>query len=335
MLKIGIIGSGFGLYGLAPAFSSIENCRVVAICGKKSERLISYCRSIGLKNIYTDWQEMLDNEELDAIAIAVPPSVQYAIAKKAIGMRLNIFAEKPLALNYKQANELFVLAKKKKITHGIDFIFPEIDQWKKTKNLLDNKTFGKLEHVSVNWDFESYDIKNKISSWKTNTKEGGGALSFYFSHALYYLEYFAGEILDIKSVFSYSKKSTNGGETGVDLILKFKTGTNGYAHISCDSKGINRHRLLFQCEKGTIILESNKGVTDNFTINTYNQNGKENVFISENKISKEDEDERVKIVRKLAERFINACLFHTQMTPSFRDGLRVQELIEKIKVNQI
>ena len=38
----------------------------------------------------------------------------------------------------------------------------------------------------MNWNFFSYDLKHKIDSWKTNVNEGGGALSFYFSHVLYH-----------------------------------------------------------------------------------------------------------------------------------------------------
>lgn len=195
MLKIGIIGSGFGQYGLFPAFNSVKNCKVVAICGERRKQLVKYCESIGFKNIYADWRLLLKNEKLDAVALAVTPRAQYKIAKAAINKGLHVFAEKPLAANVRQARELLSLARKKKIVHGIDFIFPEIAEWKKTKELLDKRTFGKLEHISVNWDFLSYDIKNKISSWKTSVADGGGALSFYFSHGLYYLEHLAGKYL--------------------------------------------------------------------------------------------------------------------------------------------
>ena len=64
MVKVGIIGSGFGLYGLLPAFNSTKDCKVVSICGSKTQRLVNYCQSIGLKKIYTDWQTMLREEKL-------------------------------------------------------------------------------------------------------------------------------------------------------------------------------------------------------------------------------------------------------------------------------
>src|SRR3989344_5483712 len=212
MVKIGIIGSGFGLYGLLPAFNSTPACKVISICGKKTERLVNYCKSNGLKKIYTNWQEMLDKEKLDALAIAVTPNAQYEIAKAAIKKGLHVFAEKPLAASYAQANELQKLASKRKIVTAVDFIFPEIEEWKKVKQLLETKKYGNTTNISVNWDFLSYDVKNKIKSWKTDVSEGGGALSFYFSHTLHYLEYFAGEINDIRGLLSYSKESLHGGE---------------------------------------------------------------------------------------------------------------------------
>lgn len=335
MLRVGIIGSGFGLYGLLPAFNSIKNCKVVSICGKKTKRLLAYCHSIGLKNIYTDWRQMLKVEHLDTLAIAVTPNAQYEIAKIAIKKGLNIFAEKPMATNYKQAKELLKLATRKKIKHAIDFIYPEIEEWKKVKQLIDKKAFGKLKHISVNWDFLSYDIKNKISSWKTNIAEGGGALSFFFSHSLYYLEYYAGEIIDIKSLLTYSKQSLNGGEVGVDLLLKFKNGIGGYAHLCCNSEHLDRHQLIFQCENGTIILENENGITRNFIINILTNNKRRQLFIKKEEVAKKYEDERVVIVKRLAAKFVESCIHHIQITPSFKEGVRVQELVEKVRAEQI
>lgn len=275
---------------------------------------------------------MLDNQKLDAIALAVPPRVQYEIAKIAIEKGIDIFAEKPLSANVIQAKELLDLAIKYNITHAIDFIFPEIDQWQKVKQLLDNKTLGQLKHVSVNWDFLSHDIKNEVSSWKTDVKEGGGALSFYFSHSLYYLEYYVGEISDLKSLFTYSKKSANGGETGVEVLLKFKNKVTGHAHLSCTSQGLNKHQLIFQCDKGTIILENENAITSKFIVTICSQDGEKKVIYSQEK-EKKGEDERVASVKKLALRFIDACAKNQQMTPSFKEGVRVQELIEKIRQN--
>lgn len=331
MLKIGIIGSGFGLYGLLPAFNATPGCQVASIYGRKTKYLVNYCKKIGPKRIYTDWQKMLDKENLDAVAIAVPPYLQYQIAKVAINKGLHIFAEKPLAANLKQAKELLYLAKKERVTTAVDFLFPEIEEWKKVKDLLDKKIFGKLKKIEVNWDFLSYDIKNKISSWKTDITLGGGVLSFYFCHCLYYLEYFVGKISNFKGRLKYSNESINGGEVGVDLMIDFENYVKGTAHLSCNSKSLNRHQLIFICDNGTIVLENKNSTTANFTVKI-NKDGRIKIMFKEKSYaSKKNEDERVRVVKKLTTRFIDAITNNTNTTPSFKEGVRVQELIEKIK----
>lgn len=334
MIKVGIIGSGFGLYGLLPAFNSTDGCKVIAICGKHSPRLVNYCQSIGLTKTYTDWQEMLGKENLDAIVIAVTPRAQYKIAKAAITKGLHVFAEKPLAVNYTQAKELVNLAKKKKIINAVDFMFPDIAAWQEVKKIIDKKILGKLEQIDLKWDFLSYDIKNKITSWKTDIAEGGGALSFYFSHSLYYLEFFVGKILNLKSSLSYSKESINGGETGIDLLLRFKDNVTGNAHLCCSSRKLNRHQLIFTFKKGELILENKNSITSNFTIKVHKDDKVEQLSVPNDKVI-DDEDERVIVIKKMAVRFINSIIYKKKFVPSFKEGLRVQELIEKIRKGQV
>lgn len=110
--KVAIIGSGFGMYGLLPAFSRIEGCKVVSIYGKNSERMLSYCKKLGL-NRYTDWREMLQKEKPNAVAISVIPIHQYEIAKYALENGIAVFAEKPLTTSFETSLELSKLAKKK------------------------------------------------------------------------------------------------------------------------------------------------------------------------------------------------------------------------------
>lgn len=316
MLRVGIIGSGFGAIGLKPAFESVRGCTVVGFCHGKA-----------------DARSFLERCNMDAVAIAVPPRAQYEIAKAAIAQGLHVFAEKPFTANLAQAKELCALARKKGIVHGIDFEFTEINEWKRVRALLDRKTYGRLNHVSVSWDWMSGQLAHRKLDWKTKTAEGGGVLSYYFSHGLNYLEHFAGEIADVKSVFTHSPLSRGGGEVGIDMLLKFKSGATGTVHVSCNAPGFVRHQLVFACERGVIVLESKNSIVNDFTVTVFTSAGKKVVRVKKD-TGRAGEDERVKIVRKLAKRFVDACIHKKQTRPSFADGLRVQKLIEKIRTEK-
>lgn len=316
MIRIGMIGSNFGKVGLTPAFGSVKNCEVISL------------------NTKDNWNKILNKKNLDAIALAVPPNIQYKIAKIAIKKGLHVFAEKPLTANLKQAQELLTLAQKHKVITGIDFIFPEIAEWRKVKELLEKEKFGKLKHISVNWQWLSSDIKYKRKSWKTNIKKGGGVLSFYFSHGLYYLENFAGKIKNIRTKLSYSKESKGSAEIGIDMEIKFENGATGDVHVFCNSRKFVKHKLVFECKKGTIVLENRNAVVDKFSINVHTEKDARQIKVKKNKNNKK-EDERVKIVRILAKKFINSCISRKQMYPSFKEGLRVQELIELARKRKV
>jgi predicted dehydrogenase len=334
--KVAIVGSGFGLYCLLPAFRKVKGCSVVSICGKRSERLLSYCKSIGLDKIYTDWKQMLQEEKPDAVCIAVVPKYQYEIAHYALSNGIAVFAEKPLTTSFQTSSELYSLALKKGLPNMVDFIFPEIPSWKLAKEMLDKGAIGKTLNVSVAWQLLSYDLKNKVKSWKTDNLEGGGATSFFFCHVLYHLEYFLGRIKSIQCVAGSSTKSLNGGESIVNTIVLFESGCTGNIHLNIAYIGSQKHVLEFQGETGTLLLHNqSESVVDNFELNLTDGRGIQVLKpeASDDKSIDNSEDSRVKFVKSIAERFIGWCNSGTSSKPDFQDGLRVQELIEKAKMS--
>ena len=333
--KVAIVGSGFGMYGLLPAFSRIKECKVVSICGKNSEMMLNNCKKLGL-NRYTDWREMLQKEKPDAVAIAVIPSHQYEITRYALENGMAVFAEKPLTTSFDTSLELNKLAKKKRMPNMLDFLFPEIPEWHAAKKAIENGLIGEILKVNVDWTFLSYDLMNHIKSWKTDVKQGGGALSFYFSHVFYYLEYFLGRIKNIECNFSSSEKSLNKGETGTDMTISFENGCVGNAHMDISNADQQKHKVEFHAEGKTIILQNfNSNFVDNFELILNTSKGIEKIkpdMLLDSSYD-ESEDPRVKVIKPIAERFINWCNTGNTAKPDFEDGLRVQELIKMARIS--
>lgn len=334
MVTVGIIGSGFGISCLLPAFNSTKNCQVTCVCIRNQKLQIKYKKSQKPRKIYASWQQMLEDEKLDAIAIAVPPQIQYKIAKIAIKKGVHVFAEKPLAATVKQTQELLRLAEKNNVKHMVDFMFSEIDEWIKVKQILEKELFGKLRFIYLNWDFHSYHNREKIKSWKSDISMGGGALSLYFCHSLYYLEHFAGKITNIQNRLLFSSYDTYPSEEGVDMLLTFSNGVTGYAHFNSDTPGLKRHQLIFICEKATIILENKGESWVNFVIKICS-NDRDKFLLKENKKVIMKNDDRVKVVKKMTSIFIDSIVNDKKIISSFAEGVRVQKLIEKVRKSQL
>tara|TARA_B110000014_G_scaffold150364_1_gene104906 strand:- start:632 stop:1672 length:1041 start_codon:yes stop_codon:yes gene_type:complete len=333
--KIAIIGSGFGMYCLLPAFSNTNKCDVVSICGKKSERMSNFCKKFNVKQ-YDDWKKMLDKEKPNAIAVAVIPKYQFEIIKFALENNIAVFAEKPLTTNYQNSLELYELAKKNKLPNMVDFEFTQIPEWIDAKNILETEKIGKIVSIELDWTFLSYDLANGIKSWKTNIEEGGGALSLVFSHTFYYLEYFLGKIKNINCSLSSSKNSLNHGDTTIDMKLLFQNGCNGNIHVDISDNENQKHIIKFIGTNGELKLENfSNDFLDNFELKLKLNNELQKTLHSQklNFLNDKTEDSRIKFVATLTNKFINWCNTGISTKPNFEDGLRVQKLIETSREN--
>lgn len=326
MIRVGIIGTGFGLYGLLPAFAQTPGAKVVALAGKRSQRVQEALKMYQVPNHYESWQAMIDTESLQAVAIAVPPSIQEVIIPYVLKKKLHIFAEKPLATSTSPITDFIAQANSNTVTTCVDFVFPEIPVFLRAKDILNQHEIGNIQSISVSWEFLSYDIKHHLNSWKTSKKEGGGALSFYFSHTLYYLEWLLGPINITSSSYTHSPESLGGAEVGVRVEFTFDSNKSGIAEVCCNYKDKPHHTIYVRGEKGTLSLENTKDAMSGFSLK-YTVNSKIEQTITNPLTTTIQQDERVSYVHSLTSKFIAACQQNIQTTPSFKEGYRVQELI--------
>lgn len=116
-MKIGIAGAGSIVPEFLKAAARLENFNVIAICGRISskEKLNQLSNEYSINKMYLDYDEMLNDTEIDAIYIAVPNHVHYEYARKALQKQKHVILEKPFTSNYEQAVELAELSVKENV----------------------------------------------------------------------------------------------------------------------------------------------------------------------------------------------------------------------------
>ena len=97
MIGIGIVGSNYGRTVLLPAFRTDARCEVVALAGSNAARTAEHARAANVARGLGDWRALVDDPAVAAVAIAVPPDLQPAIAQRALDRGKPVFAEKPFA----------------------------------------------------------------------------------------------------------------------------------------------------------------------------------------------------------------------------------------------
>jgi predicted dehydrogenase len=262
------------------------------------------------------------------VAIAVPPHLQPAIARRALELGKPVFLEKPLAADLAGAQLILESARKSGRPTIVDFNFPELPSWQRAKAILDRGTIGRLQNAVVTWNFENEATRLRLESWKTRGNGGGGLLGNFVSHCFYNLEWLCGPISGLSArVFALPDREA---DSSVALALAFASGAGGSLQMSCASFLGSGHRIELYGEEGTLVLSNPtadyfRGFELKFA--RHGDDALEPVALED---TDEDpySDARAAAVRRLVRRFVDACEKGGFPPPGVAEGYRVQCLID-------
>jgi predicted dehydrogenase len=328
VIRLGIVGSNYGRVVQLPAFRADPRCEVVALAGSDASRAGELARASNVPKGYGDWRALVEDPDVQAVAIATLPSLQAQIAASALALGKPVFAEKPMASNLAGARSMLVQAKLSGLPTMIDFNFHQIMCWQRAKQMLDERRVGALRHVAVHWHVESRAIQTRMRNWKTVGDDGGGVVGNFISHCFHYLEWFCGPIAGLSARISGLPDDAM-LETTVAMAMAFKTGPLASLSMSCASYHGTGHRVEFFGEDGTLVL-ANPGADymRGFEL-FYAKRGAllERVPVAD-PIDAQSADGRIAPVSRLAKLFLDAIENGGRSTPGFAEGYRVQCLID-------
>lgn len=172
MLKCAILGFGYWGPNLVRNFNSVADCKVKYVCDFREERLSLVNKQY--QNIITtkDFNEVLNDTEIDAVIIATPVFTHFELAKKALLKGKNVLLEKPMTSTSKEAYELFELAQKVNKLIMVDHTFLYTGAVQKMKQLIESGSIGNVKYfdstrinlglfqpdINVLWDLAPHDI---------------------------------------------------------------------------------------------------------------------------------------------------------------------------------
>lgn len=114
--KVGIIGLGHQtLEDHIPAIRASQDVELVGIIEIDKQKIESFLRDNKDIKIYNNFEDLLRNQKLDFVIIALPHYLHFEFTKKAILNKIHVLKEKPLAISLPQAKEIKDLANKNNV----------------------------------------------------------------------------------------------------------------------------------------------------------------------------------------------------------------------------
>jgi len=329
VIRIGVIGCNYGRLVHVPAFRLDPRCEVVALAGTDATRTAELAQATNIPLSFGDWEELVAHPDVDAVTIAAPPSLQPAIALRALARGKPVFAEKPIAAGLADAEAMARAAKASGLATLVDFNFAAILAWRKAKELLDQGAIGRLRHIAVNWNVENYGVRMRLKNWKTMGDDGGGALGNFVSHSFYYLEWLCGPITGLSARLSGLPDAPE-LETNATISMSFASGAAGSLAMSCASYLGSGHRLEFYGEDGTMtLINATPDYMRGFELHLAQRPGAlTRIAVDDPVDGLFPTDGRIAPVSRLAAAFLDAIADGRTAVPGFAEGLRVQALLD-------
>ena len=172
MIRVGVVGYGYWGPNLVRNFMEAAGSTVVAVCDLRPERLAMVESRYPSIRRLCNWQDLLNDGDIDAIAIATPVSSHFDLAMAALGADKHVLVEKPLASTSEQALQLIDEATRRKRVLMVDHTFVYTGAVRKIRELIYSNALGEIYYydavrvnlglfqhdVNVIWDLAIHDL---------------------------------------------------------------------------------------------------------------------------------------------------------------------------------
>ena len=147
--RVAMIGCGGICQTHMNAYKEIPEVEIVACCDILPERLELMKEKWGITKGYTDWNEMLKKEKIDAVDIWTPNGVHCAPAVDAAKAGKHVMVEKPMAMNVAECKKMVAAAKKNNVKLAVGFQQRYHDNVEFLVRARDAGKFGEIKFVKV------------------------------------------------------------------------------------------------------------------------------------------------------------------------------------------
>jgi len=227
-----------------------EDIELISICDTKKE-LISKYKAKYKVNGYLDFNEMLENEKLDLVAICTPSGVHADQTEMCAKRGINVMTEKPMATRWLDGKRMVRSCDEA----GVHLFVVKQNRMNPTlqilKRALNEKRFGKINlvHLNVFWTRpqEYYDQ----AEWRGTWEFDGGAFMNQASHYVDLLDWLIGPIDKVQALMS-TVRDIEVEDTGV-LNIKWRNGALGSMSVTMLTYPKNLEgSIIILGEKGTV-----------------------------------------------------------------------------------
>ncbi|WP_420548759.1 Gfo/Idh/MocA family protein [Curvivirga sp.] len=259
-IRLVTVGAGYFSRFQYSAWHKIPEVDLVAICNRTKDAAKEIADQYSIPQIYTDFEEMLDQEKPDLVDIITPPHTHDAYVRAAVERGVKVICQKPFTQSLEEAKDLTDFIQEKNGTVVIHENFRFQPWYLKIKDILSDGSLGEI-----------YQIKFNLRPGDGQGKDAYLDRQPYFQqmekflihetavHLIDVFRYLLGEVKNLYADLRRVNPVIKGEDAGI-VLFEFENGSRGIfdGNRNSDHSASNRRltmgELVIEAEHKTIFL---------------------------------------------------------------------------------
>ena len=211
-LNIGLVGYGFmgrthsNAYKRVNDFFELEYRPVLkSVCGRDEEKAKAFADNWQYESVETDWQRLIDREDIDAIDICTPNNTHAEIAIAAAKAGKMILCEKPLSMNVEEGEQMVAAVEQANVANTVWYNYRRVPAVTLAKQLVDEGRLGKIFHYRAqflqDWTIDANLPQGGAALWRLDVDAAGsGVTGDLLAHCIDTAIWLNGSIRDVTAM---------------------------------------------------------------------------------------------------------------------------------------
>ncbi len=186
-------------------------------------------QATGVSAAFLDYHDAIAHPDVDAVIIATPNFLHPRIVRDAVASKKHVLCEKPLALNYADAIDMYRAAENAGVKHMTAFTYRFVPAMRYLKHLVDRGDFGAIYHFRAH---RFQDWGDRELGWRQIAALcGTGELGDMLSHRIDYAHHLVGAIesvcANLRTFISTRGRAPSDVDDFVSILADFKSDATG------------------------------------------------------------------------------------------------------------
>ena len=233
LLRWGIIGCGnVAEHKGGPPLYTVNDSELIAVMRRDRAKAEDFAKRHGAKRFYTDVQQLLSDDEINAVYVATPPNLHCEQTLLAARAGKHVLCEKPMAMTVDECQQMVNACRDADVSLMIAYYRNHYPNVVKMKSLMDEGAIGDVVLARINCTAYFNPNRNDLKNWRLKPEiSGGGVLMDIGSHRISLLQNLMGKITSAQGIAETVHINASVDDSAV-FTLRFESGVHAVANIN-------------------------------------------------------------------------------------------------------